>query len=53
MEIPTISVTSVDPAYHGGEAFTINESDFDPAQHKRVDEAEKAEAAKPVSKAKK
>lgn len=33
-ELKTIKVAALDPEYHKGEAFTINESDFDPEQHK-------------------
>lgn len=36
-DIKTVSVTSKDPAYHGGEPFTINEEDFIPETHEIYD----------------
>lgn len=65
-DINTIEVISTDPAYHEGQPFTINESDFDPKLHKRFpltddagdsgaedeDQGESADA-KPKGKAKK
>lgn len=54
ISVPTISVTSTDPTIHNGEPFTINESDFDPAQHKRVEDVQAdSEAGKVAGKAKK
>lgn len=33
-DIKTVSVISKDAGYHGGQPFTINESDFDAKLHK-------------------
>lgn len=37
MEIKTVSVVSKDSKYHGGEPFTINETDFDAEKHELFD----------------
>lgn len=45
MDIKTVSVVSKDSAYHGGEPFTINESDFDAEKHELFGVEKQAAAA--------